>query len=35
MFLLFRNLEQAAYLVFGISLLCLIASMLLSLVEIN
>jgi Protein of unknown function (DUF2721) len=35
MFLLFRNLEDAAYLVFGFSLLCLIVSMLLSLVEIN
>jgi hypothetical protein len=35
MLLLFRNLESAAYFVFAISLLFLIASMLLSLVEIN
>jgi hypothetical protein len=35
MFLLFKNFEAAAYIVFGISLLLLITSMLLSLVEIN
>ncbi len=35
MFLIFRNLETAAYFVFAISLLFLIASILLSLVEIN
>jgi hypothetical protein len=35
MFLLFKKFEAAAYIVFGISLLLLITSMLLSLVEIN
>jgi hypothetical protein len=35
MFLLFRNLESTAYVVFGLSLFFLILSMLLSLVEIN